>query len=87
MTMATIVYILCALTSSLCAVLLLRRYARSRLRLLLWSGLCFIGLALNALLLIVDTRLMPEVDLSIIRALPAVIGISLLIYGLVWESA
>ena len=56
MTMATIVYILCALTSSLCAVLLLRRYARSRLRLLLWSGLCFIGLALNALLLIVDTR-------------------------------
>ncbi|HVK38407.1 MAG TPA: DUF5985 family protein [Candidatus Kapabacteria bacterium] len=85
--MATIVYILCALTSSLCAVLLLRRYARSRLRLLLWSGLCFIGLALNALLLIVDTRLMPEVDLSIIRALPAVIGISLLIYGLVWESA
>lgn len=87
MTMATIVYILCALTSALCAMLLLRRFSRSRSRLLLWSGLCFIGLALNNLLLIVDTRLMPEIDLSILRALPAVIGLSLLIYGLVWESA
>ena len=28
--MATLVYVLCALTSSLCAVLLLRRYARQR---------------------------------------------------------
>lgn len=87
MTMATIVYVLCALTSSLCAMLLLRRYSRQRLRLLLWSGLCFVGLAVNNLLLIVDTRFWPEVDLSIIRAIPAVIGVSLLIYGLVWESA
>jgi hypothetical protein len=85
--MADIVYVLCALTSALCAVLLLRRYAQTRVRLLLWSGLCFIGLALNNLLLIVDVHVVPEVDLSIVRALPAVVGVALLIYGLVWESA
>jgi hypothetical protein len=85
--MADIVYVLCALTSALCAVLLLRRYAQTRVRLLVWSGLCFIGLALNNLLLIVDVHVVPEVDLSIVRALPAVVGVALLIYGLVWESA
>ncbi len=85
--MATIVYILCALTSSLCALLLLRQYGRTRLRLLLWSGLCFVGLALNNVLLIVDMSLLPESDLSVVRALPAVVGLGLLIYGLVWESA
>ena len=41
--MATLVYALCALTSLACAVLLLRGYASSRVRLLLWSGLCFCG--------------------------------------------
>lgn len=87
MTISTIVNILCALTSALCAGLLLRRYSLQRQRLLLWSGLCFVGLALNNLLLIVDTRVLTEVDLSIVRSLPAVIGIALLIYGLVWESA
>lgn len=43
--MPAAVYILCGLTSVLCAVLLLRSYARKRVRLLLWSGLCFAGLA------------------------------------------
>lgn len=83
---AIIVYILCALTSGLCAVLLLRGYRKSRARLLLWSGLCFTGLALNNLLLIVDVRFVPSIDLSLLRTFPAVIGISLLVYGLVWES-
>ena len=45
--MAAIVYILCALTSLTCAVLLLRAYRQNGVRLLFWSGLCFIGLALN----------------------------------------
>ena len=85
--MATLVYILCALTSALCAIMLLRRYGQGRVRLLLWSGLCFLGLALNNVLLIVDTQVVPELDLSLVRALPAVIGVGLLVYGLVWESA
>jgi hypothetical protein len=83
---ATIIYILCALTSGLCAVLLLRGYARSRARLLFWSGLCFVGLALNNSLLVVDVNVIPDVDLSTWRTLPALGGVALLIYGLVWET-
>jgi hypothetical protein len=84
--MGTLVYALCALTSLACAVLLLRGYAASRARLLLWSGLCFAGLALNNILLLVDKRLVPTMDLSLWRTLPAVAGVALLLYGLVWET-
>lgn len=79
------VFILCALTSLACAVLLLRSYFRSRVRLLLWTGLCFAGLAVNNLLLVVDART-PSVDLSVWRSLPAVVGLAILIYGLVWDA-
>lgn len=79
------IFALCALTSLACAVLLLRSYRHSRVRLLLWSGVCFAGLFLNNLLLIVDVNLAPTVDLSVWRSLPAVLGIGALVYGLVWE--
>ena len=81
-----IVYVLCALTSTLCAVLLVRGYRASRARLLLWSAVCFIGLALNNVLLIVDLHVVPSIDLSTWRMLPAVIGASALLYSLVWEA-
>ena len=84
--MATLVYALCALTSAACAVLLLRGYASSRARLLLWSGLCFVGLATNNLLLLIDKRVVPTLDLSLWRSLPALAGVALLLYGLVWET-
>jgi hypothetical protein len=84
--MANAAYILCTLTSIGCAVLLLRGYNQSGSRLLFWSGLCFVGLALNNILLIVDVRLLPEVDLSNIRSLPALAGLLLLIFGLIWEK-
>lgn len=86
MTSADIVYALCVLTSLACAVLLWRGYGRSRARLLMWSSLCFVGLALNNALLIVDLHVLPAVDLSIWRTLPALIGIALLVYGLVWDA-
>lgn len=82
----TIVYALCALTSIACAWLLLRGYARTHVRLLLWSGLCFTGLALNNILLFIDVRVLPDVDLSIVRTIPAVLGVLVLIFGLVWET-
>jgi hypothetical protein len=82
----TIVYGLCALTSIACAVLLARGYRQSRARLLLWSALCFTGLALNSILLFIDKGLVPGVDLSTWRTIPAVIGVAVLIYGLVWEA-
>jgi heme/copper-type cytochrome/quinol oxidase subunit 4 len=83
----SIVYALCALTSIACAVLLLRGYRRSGVRLLLWSGLCFVGLALNNVLLFIDVRVIPDVDLSLWRTIPAVIGIAILLYGLIWETS
>lgn len=83
--MTMLVYVLCAITSLTCAVLLYRGYRHSRARLLLWSSLCFAGLFLNNLLLIVDTRT-PNVDLSFWRTLPALAGIAMLVYGLVWDA-
>jgi hypothetical protein len=84
--METIVYLLCALTSLICGVMLWRGYARSRARLLFWSSICFFGFFLNNLLLIIDTRVVHWMDLEIIRILPAIAGTLFLIYGLVWES-
>lgn len=86
MPLATVVYALCFLTSLACAVLLLRGFLASRARLLLWSGLCFTGLALNNLILLVDLSVVPAVDLSFYRTLPALVGVGLLLYGLVWET-
>jgi len=86
MNMALLVYVLCALTSVLCTVLLLRGFRRSRVRLLMWSAICFAGFALNNILLIVDVRIMPAQDLSIARSIPSLIGIALLLYGLIWET-
>jgi hypothetical protein len=83
--LAIAVYSLCALTSIFCALLLLRAHGRRRLRLLLWSGVCFVGLALNNVLVLVDVLVFPGVDLSIIRTVPALLGIAVLLYGLVWE--
>jgi len=80
------VYILCSLASLAVAVLLLRTYLRTRVRFLLWSTLCFAGLALGNVLLFVDMILFAGgPDLSMIRLLPSLAGYSLLIYGFIWD--
>lgn len=84
--MAALVYILCALTSLLCAGLLLRSYRRSGSRLLFWSSLCFVGLALNNVLLFVDLVLVPTIDLSVLRSSLALASLVVLLYGLIWET-
>lgn len=81
-----LVYLLCAATSTLCAILLLRGYRQSGARLLLWSAACFIGLALNNVLLVIDVRTGAAVDLSVWRMIPAVVGAGALLYALVWET-
>jgi len=81
-----LVYLLCAVTSLACAVLLFRGFRRSRARMLFWSALCFVGFCLNNVLLVVDTQLAPEIDLSIWRTLPAALGLALLLYGFVWDA-
>ncbi len=83
--MAETVYLLCALTSIFCAVLLWRSYSRTRTNLLLWSCLCFSGLAANNILLFVDLVMIPDVDLSLPRGIVALAGMMALIFGLVWE--
>jgi hypothetical protein len=90
--MAEAVYVLCALTSLACAVLLMRGYLRTQARLLLWSSLCFVCLTANNLLLFADKVLFPEVldvigvPFAIWRALVALLGLGLLMFGLIWES-
>lgn len=80
------IYALCALTSLACAALLGRAWARSRSGLLLWCLLCFVGLALNNVLLFVDEVVVSDVDLSVWRTLPAALGVAALAYGLIWET-
>jgi len=84
--MAATIYGLCALTALVCAYLLLQAYSRSRYRLLLWSGLCFAGLTLNNLLLVIDKLVLPEVDLSIWRTSVALLAMAVLLYGLIWST-
>ena len=84
--MAEIVYILCAVTSIVCAMLLWRGYRSSRSRLLLWSGLCFLILALNNALLFADLVVFPSGDLSAIRNLTALVALGVLVYGLVMDA-
>ena len=80
------VYILGALTSGGCAVLLWRGWLRTRSRLLVWSAICFFGLAANNALLFVDKIVITDVDLSTARAGTALAALLVLLAGLIWES-
>jgi energy-converting hydrogenase Eha subunit G len=84
--MARLIYVLCAVTSLVCTWLLLRGYVRTRARLLLWSGLCFAFLSLSNILLYIDLEMVSSIDLSVLRAIPIVIALALLLYGLIWET-
>ena len=84
--MAATVYILGALTSLACAVLLLRGYMRGRKRLLLWSGLCFVTLTLANSAVFFDLVMFPELDFFRIRLILAAIAMAMLLYGLIWED-
>jgi len=86
--MAEAVYILCALTSLACSVLLFRAYKRTGMRLLLWSGLCFAGLAVSNSLLFVDLVLLPtSIDLYMPRVIATLSSASVLLYGLIWDAS
>ena len=85
---ATIVYLLCLLTSAACAWLLGRSYRRNGTRLLLWSSVCFSFLAANNLALVFDRVVWPDdVDLRLIRLLLALAAVASLIWGFVWDMA
>jgi Family of unknown function (DUF5985) len=84
--MAETIYVLCGLTSVACALLLLRGYQRTEVRLLFWSGLCFVGLALNNGLVLADLVAFPDIDFSLSRSLAALGATGLLVFGLVWDT-
>jgi hypothetical protein len=84
--MAVIIYGACMLTALLCAFLLFRAYRRSRHRLLMWSGLCFAGLTLNNLFLVLDKLVFPEIDFAIARSITALFAMAVLLFGLIWDS-
>jgi hypothetical protein len=83
---AELAYLAGALTSVLCAVLLIRTYLATRTSLLLWSSLSFVGLALNNILLFADMFLVPTIDLELWRSGTALVAMLLLLFGLIWES-
>lgn len=85
--MALFVYFLCGVTSLLCATLLMRSYARTRSSLILWSGICFMGLCLNNILLFIDLAILPTtIDLSFYRSGIAFVSMAVLLYGLIWDT-
>ena len=79
------VYLLCVLTSALCAVLLGRSYLRTRMRLLLWSSLCFVLLAANNLVVVIDLAILPAVDLRALRHALSLGAVLLLLIGFIWD--
>ena len=84
--MGPLIYSLCALAAATCAFLLLHSYRRGGYRLLLWSGLCFVGLTLNNLILVADKVLVPHMDLSLWRTSVALAAMTVLLYGLIWDA-
>ena len=80
------VFILCAATCFICSLLLFRGYRRERVPLLLWSGICFLGLMVDNCMLYADFYVFPDVSMVIWRKLPGLIAIIALLYGLIWET-
>jgi hypothetical protein len=69
------------------AYLLLQDYRRGGYRLLLWTGLCFAGLTINNLLLVIDKLILPlDVDLSLWRNATVLLSMAVLLYGLIWDT-
>jgi hypothetical protein len=86
MNVAAFAYVLCFLTAFACATLLTRAYRTSHLRLLFWSALCFWGLSVTNALAFVDMIIVPQRDLYGFRLAAGLVSVSVLLYGMVWES-
>jgi hypothetical protein len=85
--MAQAAYAIGVLTSIFCAFLLIRSYRKQRTPLLLWCSFCFVGLAVNNVLLFTDLFVVPEISLELYRSVTALISLALMLIGLIWEEA
>ena len=82
----TLVYSLCFATSALCAFLLGRSFRRTRSRLLLWSALCFVLLAVVNFVVVLDMLVYPEFDLRPVRLWLSLAAIAVLLFGFIWDE-
>ena len=82
----TAVFLLTFVTSVVCLALLTIAYLRTRARLLLWSAVCFVFLALNSGLVVIDLLVIPEVDLGIYRQITTLVAVSVLLFGFIWDT-
>jgi hypothetical protein len=85
LTLPAAVYILCFVTSASCAVLLARGYARSQARLLLWSAICFVLLAANNLLVVIDLLILPQRTFQVERLAVMLAAVAVLLAGFIWD--
>jgi hypothetical protein len=83
----TLVYLLCFATSAACAALLARSYFRTRTAMLMWSALCFVLLACNNFLVILDLLVFPDADFRAWRSLTALAAVGVLLFGFIWDSS
>jgi hypothetical protein len=66
---------------------LFRGYARTGVRLLFWSALCFIFVTVNNTMLFFDTIVFPtQLDLRLYRLGASLAGIACLLYAFIWET-
>ena len=86
MTFPDLVYLLCFLTSALCAGLLIRQHRDSPTPVLLWSAACFALLALSNLVVVVDVMLVPEISLRTPRLVLTLLAIAVLLFGFIWAA-
>lgn len=80
------VYLLCILTSAVCALLLGRSYMRTKMRLLLWSSSCFVLLAANNLVVVIDLVILPTMDLRLLRHALSAGAVLVLLIGFIWDG-
>lgn len=84
-TSVDILYLLCFLTSLFCCLLLIRSYRRNSSRVLLWTAACFVFLAIDNLLVVLDLIVLPTVDLALPRLFATFLAIATLLVGFIWE--
>jgi hypothetical protein len=82
----SLVYGLCLLASAFCAYLLLHTWRRTQSRLLFWTALGFVSLAVNNLFLVADMVFFPTVDLWPWRQAASGLAVAVLLYGFIWEA-
>jgi hypothetical protein len=90
MHMATVVYLLCAIASACCALLLFWVFwhYRGHVRpLVLWIGLCFAGFAISNGLVVIDLVVLRNGTLALARAATACVASAFLLFGLIWDAS